>query len=358
MTFSNAADASSAGVWVTGKGPEGFVALSEEEPYVELLSNPETFFVTQRAGGYGPVVVAENRIDADMDINCGALRSTYRVNVPWSGHFESTHRGSSLIAGPGTAVLYQPEGDAGSRWVAGSRLLSVRIDRCVVEDALSDTLGRQLTSQIDFTSCISTGSTEAHSWVNMLSLFAEQLFRADSVLNQPMVGLPFVDSLVRGLLLAAEHPYRSVVTGETQIIGPRAIRTAVQVIEEQAHLPLTVSSIAARCHVSVRALQQDFRRYVGTSPMAYLREVRLRLAHQSLLESDPSETSVASIAYQWGFTNFGRFAAAHTARYDEPPAATLRRRAHRRIQHAGSFGSSLDVRIKGHDKPRRADHQV
>ena len=66
--------------------------------------------------------------------------------------------------------------------------------------------------------------------------------------------------------------------------------------------------------------------------MAYLRDVRLRRAHQSLLEADPSTTSVASIAYQWGFTNLGRFAAAHTARYDEPPAATLRRRAFRRSQ--------------------------
>ena len=152
----------------------------------------------------------------------------------------------------------------------------------------------------------------------MLSLFAEQLFRVDSVLSQPMVGLPYVDSLVHGLLLAADHPYRSVVTGETQIISPRAIRTAVEIIEEEAHLPLTVSSIAARCHVSVRSLQQDFRRYMDTSPMAYLREVRLRRAHQSLLETDPSVTSVASVAYQWGFTNLGRFAAAHTARYDEP----------------------------------------
>ena len=166
----------------------------------------------------------------------------------------------------------------------------------------------------------------------MLSLFAEQLFRVDSILAQPMVGLPFVDSLVRGLLLAADHPYRSVVTGGTQVVGNRAIRAAVEVIEEEAHLPLTVSSIAARCHVSVRSLQQDFRRYVGTSPMAYLREVRLRRAHQSLLESDPSTTSVASVAYRWGFSNLGRFAAAHAARYDEPPAATLRRRAFRRSQ--------------------------
>jgi hypothetical protein len=128
----------------------------------------------------------------------------------------------------------------------------------VVEDALSDTLGRQLTSQTDFTSCISMGSVTTQSWIDMLSLFAEQLFRLDSVLSQPMVGLPFVDSLVRGLLLAAEHPYRSVVTRKTQSVCPCAIRAAVEVIEEEAQLPLTVSSIAARCHVNVRSLQQDF----------------------------------------------------------------------------------------------------
>jgi transcriptional regulator GlxA family with amidase domain len=61
--------------------------------------------------------------------------------------------------------------------------------------------------------------------------------------------------------------------------------------------------------------------------MAYLREVRLRRAHQALLESDPSTATVASVAYRWGFTNLGRFAAAHAARYREPPVKTLRRSA-------------------------------
>jgi transcriptional regulator GlxA family with amidase domain len=113
----------------------------------------------------------------------------------------------------------------------------------------------------------------------------------------------------------------------------------VEVIEAEAHLPLTVSAIAGRCHVSVRSLQQDFRRYLGTSPMAYLREVRLRRAHQSLLQSDPSMTSVGSVAHSWGFTNLGRFAAAHEARYNEPPAVTLRRPAYRRTRSsAGHTG--------------------
>jgi AraC-like DNA-binding protein len=332
VTTQSVADPSERTAWTTANGLDGFASLCCREPHIDLLSDPQSFSLTQRVGGIGPVDVAEVIVGSDVEIHCGELCSAYRVNVLRSGRVESVHRGASLISGPGTAAVYQPEGDAGSRWAAGSRLLGVKIDRSVVEDALSNALGRQLTTQIDFTSCMSIEAGAARSWINMLAMFAQQLFRPDSLLNQPLVGLPFIDSLVRGLLLAADNPYRNAVKGETDVVSPRAVRTAVEMIEEEADLPLTVSSLAARCHVSVRSLQQGFRRYVGASPMAYLREVRLRRAHESLLEADPTTTSVASVAYRWGFSNLGRFAAAHTARYDEPPAVTLRRRAFRRSQ--------------------------
>lgn len=332
MTDHNNAQFSNAVAWTTADGLDGFASLCCDEPHIDLLSDPQSFSLTQRVGGIGPIVVAEVIVGSDVEIHCGELCSAYRVNVLRSGRVESAHRGSTLVAGPGTAAVYQPEGDSGSRWAAGSRLLGVKIDRCAVEDALSDAIGRHLTSQIDFTSCMSMKAGAARSWVNMLSLFADHLFRLDGVLNKPLAGLPFVDSLVHGLLLAADNPYRSAITGETHVVSPRAVRAAVEIIEDEAHLPLTVSSIASRCHVSVRTLQLGFRRYLGASPMAYLREVRLRRAHRSLIESDPSVASVASVACHWGFTNVGRFAAAHTARYHEPPAATLRRRAFRRSQ--------------------------
>ena len=105
-------------------------------------------------------------------------------------------------------------------------------------------------------------------------------------------------------------------------------------------MPLTLSSIASRSFVSVRSLQQGFQRYLGTSPMAYLREVRLRRAHQTLRESDPSEVTVASVAYRWGFTNLDRFAAAHADRYGEAPSVTLHRRAFPQNAQSGR-GSAL-----------------
>jgi AraC-like DNA-binding protein len=333
VTVPRTAESYNAGEWTTANDLDSFASLCCQEPHLELLSDPQTLSLTQRVGGIGPVVVAEVIVGSDVEINCGALCGAYRVNVLRAGSVESTHRGSSLTAGAGTAAVYQPEGDARSRWVAGSRLLGLKIDRCIVEDAVSDELGRRLTSQFDFTPCMSSEADSARSWINMLSLFAEQLFQPDGLLSHPLAALPFVDSLVHGLLLAADNPHRDALMGDEKTAAPRTVRTAIEIIEEESQLPLTVSSIAARCHVSVRSLQQSFRHYVGVSPMAYLREVRLRRAHQSLLESDPSVISVASVAYHWGFTNLGRFAAAHTVRYGEPPAATLRRRAFRRGQN-------------------------
>jgi transcriptional regulator GlxA family with amidase domain len=211
-----------------------------------------------------------------------------------------------------------------------SPLCAVKIDRCAVDDALNDALGRHVTSQIDFTPVMPITAGWGRTWVDMLLLFTAQLFRPGSMLHHPIAGLPFVDSLVRGLLIAADHSHHDAVTGERHVVAPRTIRAAVEIIEAEAHLPLTVSSIAARSHASVRSLQQGFRRHMGISPMAYLREVRLRRAHHTLLEADPSTVTVASVAYRWGFTNLGRFAAAHADRYGELPATVLRRRIFQR----------------------------
>jgi AraC-like DNA-binding protein len=313
--------------WRPAEKFEDFSLMCCRRPHLNLLSDPEEFSLTQRAGRMGLVLLSEIIVGSDMSMDCGELCNAYRVLVLVSGHTECVHRGVSVSAGPGSAAVYAPEGLSGARWAAGSRIICFKIDRSAISDALSDALGRQVTSQVDFTPIMPTTAAPTRSWIKMLSLFKEQLFRPDSLLNQPLVGLPFTDSLVRGFLLAAEHPHLDSLTAGERLAAPRAIRAAVEIIEEDAHLPLTLSSIAARSHISVRSLQQGFQRHLGTSPMAYLREVRLRRAHQTLLASDPSTVTVASVAYRWGFTNLGRFAAAHAARYREPPVKTLRRSA-------------------------------
>jgi AraC-like DNA-binding protein len=296
-------------------------------PHLSLLTDPDSFSTTLRGGRMGPAGLKDIVVGADTSIDCGEECEAYRVFLVRSGRAAGAHRGVFAGGVAGSAAVYQPDGVAALHWDAGSEILLFKMDRSAVEDALSDALGRQVTSPPDFAPLMSTNTEPARSWINMLTVFVEQFFHPDGLIHQPLVGMPFVDSLVRGFLLAADHSLRNALAGKEHSLAPRAIRTAVDVIEAEAHLPLTLSTIAARSQVSARSLQQGFKRHLGTSPMSYLREVRLRRAHQALLESDPSAVTVASVAYDWGFTNLGRFAAAHAARYREQPAKTLRRTA-------------------------------
>jgi transcriptional regulator GlxA family with amidase domain len=87
--------------------------------------------------------------------------------------------------------------------------------------------------------------------------------------------------------------------------------------------PFTAAELARVAQVSERWLQECFRRQVGMSPMAYLREVRMERVHAQLTEADPADTTVGDIAYRWGFSHLGRFAQHYRARFGELPSQTL-----------------------------------
>jgi AraC-like DNA-binding protein len=76
--------------------------------------------------------------------------------------------------------------------------------------------------------------------------------------------------------------------------------------------------------VSIRSLQEGFRRHLDMTPTQYLREVRLARAHEDLRLADPSQATVTRIARDSGFTSVGRFAQMYAKRYGNHPSETLR----------------------------------
>jgi AraC-like DNA-binding protein len=297
-------------------------------PEIGPLPDASSFSFTHRIRRLGPITVLDADFHEGVWVNGGDVRPHYHVTVPVSN--SAAGNDISVTAAPGPVAVYRAEGKASVSGYAG-RLLAVMIDRYAVEEALADALGRAIIPHIDFQPHMATTTHAVQSWIALVSVFTEQLFHARSVLHQPMVAMPFAESVIRGFLLATDHSYRAAFAGAVSDPPPRAIRAAIDVIESEAHLPLTVSALAARTHVSTRSLQQGFRTYVGTTPMGYLRDVRLRRARQDLRDSDPSVDKVASVALRWGFTNLGRFAAAYARRYGESPAVTLRGSGNRTV---------------------------
>jgi AraC-like DNA-binding protein len=110
---------------------------------------------------------------------------------------------------------------------------------------------------------------------------------------------------------------------DTADAAPAALRRAITFIEDNAYRDITLAEIADSAYVTPRALQYAFRRHLGTTPLGYLRDIRLHHAHHDLVDADPATTTVSPIAARWGFLHPGRFAALYRRAYHCPPSSTL-----------------------------------
>lgn len=106
--------------------------------------------------------------------------------------------------------------------------------------------------------------------------------------------------------------------------SPATLRRAIAFIDEHVHDDIAGAEIAAAAGVTIRAVQLAFRRHRDTTPLGYLRQVRLDYAHRQLAAADPQRESVTAVAYQWGFANSSRFAAYYRQTFGVLPSHTLR----------------------------------
>jgi AraC-like DNA-binding protein len=313
--------------WFRTRSPEQAIHLCESAYYphrLRLLGPSQGFGLTQRVTQVGPITVGDITYETDVALGFDQNRTSYHVNVPLQGWLESRHRGQQLTSTPVLAAIYRPDAEMmATRWPGGSRHLAVKIDQVAVDRALEILVDVRVDSPIPFTARLPLKAAAAQDWVRLLLMVHRQLERPDSLMRHPVVLDPLVDSLVHGFLLVADHPYREALAAPVAPGRPAAVRDAIDIIEARPHLPLTTSTLALQCHVSVRTLQAGFQRHLGMSPMAYVRVVRLRHAHRDLRSADPTHNTVAAIAHRWGFTNLSRFAAAHKTMYGQTPLQTL-----------------------------------
>ncbi|MGV9675617.1 helix-turn-helix transcriptional regulator [Nocardia sp. NPDC003482] len=102
------------------------------------------------------------------------------------------------------------------------------------------------------------------------------------------------------------------------------LRRAIAYMESRLREDISIADIATAIFVTPRAVQLAFRRHLDTTPTAHLRRLRLAAAHEHLLAADPGDgTTVASVAYTWGFAHPGRFAIDYRRAYGQSPLTTL-----------------------------------
>jgi transcriptional regulator GlxA family with amidase domain len=109
-----------------------------------------------------------------------------------------------------------------------------------------------------------------------------------------------------------------------QCAFPNRVRHALVYMRANIGEKVTLTGLATACAMPERTLLNQFRKFVGLSPLAYLLHLRLNSVRDELLNTDDGAT-IADIASRCGFTHLGRFATAYRSAFRESPSATRRR---------------------------------
>jgi AraC-like DNA-binding protein len=184
---------------------------------------------------------------------------------------------------------------------------------------------RRASGPIRFTGFQPISERATANWKRTTDYLAELLANTEAV-AQPLIR----GSAARMLAAAALTTFPNTAVVEPTCQDRRdatsaTVRRAIAFIEEHPDHDISVADIAAAAHVSIRAVQAAFRRQLDTTPMDYLRGVRLDHVHRELLAANPtSGTTVTDIATRWGFYNHSRFATRYRRTYGVTPRDTLR----------------------------------
>ncbi|MEU8387954.1 helix-turn-helix transcriptional regulator [Micromonospora sp. NPDC048842] len=270
----------------------------------------------------GPFAIATTRQTAHLEIDASTLGGLV-IGRTRTAHVDRSCAGSAHRFGPGEVFLVtRPEEPCTVHWHPGEVELCV-LDLSVLAQVATTAPARR-PGRIEFTELGAASTALARQWRNTTS------FVRDVVLNSPAAG---AQSLVIGNAARMLAAAALAVFPNTAFTEPTAadrndattatLRRAITFLEEHADRDISAADIAGAAGVSLRAVQLAFRRHLGTTPMAYLRRVRLVRAHHDLVRADPRQETVSAIASRWGFASHSRFTARYHASFGVPPRETL-----------------------------------
>lgn len=97
-----------------------------------------------------------------------------------------------------------------------------------------------------------------------------------------------------------------------------------QITVKNASAPPSVIDLCDRLRVSRRTVQNSFRAVVETTPLHYIRSIRLNAVRRALMTTPASEMSIGDVAARWGFYHLSHFADEYHALFGELPSKTRR----------------------------------
>lgn len=260
---------------------------------------------------------------APVTMSAPEMGRFYLFQFVLGGACEIRHRGRTQVVSGGKSYVVHPAEPLAKTWDSACRQLILKVDRDRFERFASREIGVDVAGRLDFDFDIVPVETGPRTMIEMANAVRSDAVDELRGLSHPRVGA-HLDATMMALMLAAfPHRFRDLYDRAGQACAPYYVHRAEDYIRAHLREPIAVEDLVAASDVSVRSLFNGFRRFRGLAPMAYVKALRLELAHDELKRADPAQRSVTEIALACGFTHMSKFARDFGARFGERPGAVL-----------------------------------
>jgi AraC-like DNA-binding protein len=278
----------------------------------------------QNALQLSKLTVSSLSYGSDVEIRPCQLERFYLLMLPYGGSAQIISRTTEVTGHAKRATIINPLDEVRMHWRWDCEKLMVKIDRAALEQQLAHLLGRTPRTPIAFRVDMPLEGHGARWWEFVRLLVRELECGRHGGANSATLA-QLEDLLLTSLLEGQPNNHSEQLRTRDYRVAPRHVRLVERFIHEHAEQVVRIEELVSVSGVSARALFDGFRRFRSTTPMAYLRTIRLQRAREELLNADDGAT-VSSIASRWCFLELGRFADYYRKMYGETPSQTLRRR--------------------------------
>ncbi|WP_300732852.1 AraC family transcriptional regulator [Pseudomonas sp.] len=268
-----------------------------------------------------------NRLEygARVYIDPGRLEDFFLIQIPICGQAQIKCGDHEFISSPHKASLISPHLPLAMCWEANAPQLALRIERSEVEYHCAQHLGHVIDRSLAFQPELDLTTPGGNYLLQLITMLADAITLSEHPLHHALVLKQFESALINALVYGQPNSLKQQLedASKPKTLLPYFVKKTEEYMRAHAHQALSIEQLAEHAGVSVRTLFTGFRDFCGTTPMAYLRNLRLEQVHLEL-STHSHDASVTDIAFKWGFAHLGRFSQEYKKRFGEAPSTTLR----------------------------------
>ena len=305
--------------------------------FVSMNAGPAQFCVASERAFSGfrhaRVMLGRSRLDS-FELDCAGpqeisstrpLESEFFIFVPYRGALEVQQGRRRIEVAPGQIAVVSSEGSfTRKRWRDASEVLVIGVDRQTTMKTLSDEYGVAIGTLLQFERQIVADLAAVPTLWRYIATLCRDAAEPEPCLADPATARSCERTLIMLFLRSFPHNLSARMAQPSSPAAPYYVRRVQDFVHASAARTVTATEMTAIAGVSARALYYGFQKYLGVTPMKYLKNVRLKNARAALRKSRGAQGSVTGIALAAGYSNLSRFCRDYRAQFGETPSATMR----------------------------------